>query len=265
MRLADVDERGQSTFITSGVTRETSVVCWPTTYRVAAGHRLRVVVCDADFPRIWPGAEAEEFAVAGLEITIPSVDDDVGVAPDLPAVEPPEADGGPLWLGGDRTWTIARDPLRNGVEIVIGEEGALRTPNREHILELRQILRATVGADAASVEAVNNAVARMNSGEVVEVDVTAELKHTGLSVHAELRTDGATTWKRTWEAKAMTSGATSRYALPNHSEVGMATTDRPGDWSTNSAPRKALNGPLHDLIGYIEKKKKSEEDLAGTS
>jgi hypothetical protein len=145
-----------------------------------------------------------EFAVASVEVIARVVSHDTGVPVSLPEVDISASEEPPLALWGDRRWRIARDPLRGDVEVVVGEEGAVYTPGREHLLELRQEITAGVrssAADGASIEATNSGVARMSTGEVVEVDVAVQLTQAGLAVRAEVTVDGASTCKRTWEEK----------------------------------------------------------------
>jgi predicted acyl esterase len=59
VRLCDVDEKGTSTNICDGLvsvtdadqTTRVTVQLWPTAYRFARGHRIRVQVSSGAFPR----------------------------------------------------------------------------------------------------------------------------------------------------------------------------------------------------------------------
>src|SRR5262249_14458521 len=71
-KLADVAPNGRSTLVPlgwlglprpPGERHRVTVPLRATAYRVAAGHRLRLSLAGADFPRIWPAAAAAELTL----------------------------------------------------------------------------------------------------------------------------------------------------------------------------------------------------------
>jgi hypothetical protein len=202
-RLADVAPDGRSTFISAGVAvtaegEPTRIPLWPVAYRVAPGHRLRVAVSGADFPRLWTTGD-EAFDVEKLDVVVPVVPDDAGVPLDMPRPEPPTLDGPPLALSGDRRWGITREPILDVLVVEVAEEVAAYTPGREHILELRQRVRGKTSRlqpKASLIEANNTAIARMSTGETVEVNVSAVMTNEGLRVGTEVSVDGSVVHSR---------------------------------------------------------------------
>ena len=79
VKLADVAPNGRSTLITMGWKEIGAgksvfdVALRPTAYRLAPGHRLRLSVALADFPRIWPNENATiTLRHAGTQLVVPT-------------------------------------------------------------------------------------------------------------------------------------------------------------------------------------------------
>lgn len=208
-RLTDVDPQGRSTLIASGLVRvpaptdEVRVALWPTSYRVAAGHRLRVVLGDSDFPRLWPLVEPPSWAITGIDLAAPIETDDDGTPIELPApapaVEPPLG----VWM--EPRWTITRDPIRDGVEVTVGVASLAYTPGREHRLETRLEKRASVQRDqpeSAAMRVNDRHVVTLGTGEVIIVSTSARLTRTSLWARGEVTIDGVNVYSRVWEASA---------------------------------------------------------------
>jgi hypothetical protein len=196
VRLVDVDTDGRSTFVTSGIAagvrldEPVRVELAPTAYHVRAGHRLRVVLGDADFPRLWtaPGAS---FSVRKVELAAPltHADGDLRAAAVSPLILP---------LG--RRWSISRELLRDDIEVVVGETATAQTTDG-HVVELNGSVCATVDRDARTeMEALHDATVRTPSGSVVDVYVSATITETTLRVSACVTVDGHVALDRTWEA-----------------------------------------------------------------
>jgi putative CocE/NonD family hydrolase len=117
MRLTDVDQAGRSTMITTCLATSVatgercSLLFWPTAYRLAAGHRLRIVVSDSAFPWLVPLADPQPFGIADVTLRVPTLRDaDARFVDIAPAREP---------LSGmtlaESTWAIEEEPSRNGL------------------------------------------------------------------------------------------------------------------------------------------------------
>lgn len=77
VKLTHVDPAGRSVFITSGALGEGSaggdtVRLDVTAYQVPLGHRLRVVLSDSDFPRLWPLPDSRPPQAEVLEVLLPT-------------------------------------------------------------------------------------------------------------------------------------------------------------------------------------------------
>lgn len=203
VRLTDVDPDDRSILVTSGVLcplpaeGAVRVLLWPTSYRFAAGHRLRVTVGDADFPRLWPVPDAVPWSVTGIELATPVAEP--GAATELPHLPgEPEEDTG-IAVRFEPRWEIARDPLGDGIEVAIGANTELTVGGRK--LELRTDTRASVRRthpEAARMRATNVVIARLGTGETISATATTGVTGTSLRVSGEVRVDGDTVYHRTW-------------------------------------------------------------------
>lgn len=210
-RLTEVDAQDRSSLITTGVlcpdeqSKTYLIMLGASTRQVPAGHRLRVVLSDSDFPRLTPLPNPCPIRVAGLEVSIPSVTEDFGVPADITTINSPVGGNSVPGATVDATghWAITRDPIHDGVEITIGSETtAARTP-QGHLLDTRHEARATVrraAPDAAVTTGTHTSTARMNTGETISATVTIRCTQTALWVRGELSIDGTTTYSRVWEA-----------------------------------------------------------------
>lgn len=210
VRLCEVDPNGRSTLIACGVAvGSQQVVLDPTAHRVRAGQRLRVAVGDADFPRLWPLVDAPTLHVAGVELRAPTAASDAGTAVCLPRCAEADPETTAIGLWAEPTWQVARHPVQDAVEVVTGTASAARTPGGEHLLELRQEIRASVRHDApqaAAIASTHRQLARLSSGETIEVLVTTRLSDAALWVHGDVSIDGAAVFSRTWDAADTAGG-----------------------------------------------------------
>ena len=121
VKLADVDPDGRSTLICSGIVAagESSVELDPTCYELAAGHRLRVVVSDGDFPWLWP---VEPGLLGGsVTLTVPvGQRSDLGrsALPELPADTSRQA----VKFAQRPVWRISRDHNADAVSVELAAE-----------------------------------------------------------------------------------------------------------------------------------------------
>ncbi|HVV12143.1 CocE/NonD family hydrolase [Amycolatopsis sp.] len=184
-RLCDVDEQDRSTLISAGA---------PTCYAVRAGHRLRISVGTADFPRLWP-VTAPGLRVRGVAVTLPVIDEFVPA--ELPVPEPVPA------AGEQRpVWTVTRDLIDDGIAVTLGGMVAGPTPDGAHRLEMRRELTARVhhGAEAdAVVEGTATANLLLANGETVAVRAELRLTDSTVTVTGRVEVDGRCAFARRWE------------------------------------------------------------------
>jgi uncharacterized protein len=194
VRLADVDPDGRSTAITAGLRCPggTPVTLAPAAYRVAAGHRIRVVVSDADFPRLVPPAAPAVLRIAGIELRLPVVPEHAGTPVCLPMLEAAGTRGG--------RWTITRDLLHDGIDITVGVAGAVPTVAGhlvESSIELRAAVRRARPSGAVTTGA-HRATVHLSTGETCLVTVEVRCSHESVQASGEVTVDGATVCSRAW-------------------------------------------------------------------
>jgi putative CocE/NonD family hydrolase len=205
VRLTDVDERNRSTLVTTGVSggprpgapvleAELAATC----YTIPAGHRVRVVVSGADFPRLWPIAKPGALRVRGVEARLPQVTDDAGTFATMPACGI-AATARPRH---EPSWTVTRDLIHDGVTVTIGEESAADIPDAEHCLKMRRELSATVRRDAEAdtvVRGVSNATIDLAGGINIEVRVELQMTENAVSVTGRIDIDKEPVFLGRWE------------------------------------------------------------------
>ncbi|MEQ0563998.1 CocE/NonD family hydrolase [Amycolatopsis sp. NEAU-NG30] len=218
LKVTDVDEQDRSLLVASGtvdLTRRDDVVqvqLDPTCYRFAAGHRVRLVVAEADLPRLWPVAEP---GLLGVRV-IRGPGDYVGLAAEeyaghqattlsLPAADPdaltdvvvplPERRAAPA-AGGDR-WEIARDHLRPAVRVTVEKRDRIR----DFLAMTTQVGLSVPEHDPASARmtASGEKTAHTPGGEEIVVRAGIELGAADAAVTAEVLVNGTQFFTREWK------------------------------------------------------------------
>jgi putative CocE/NonD family hydrolase len=208
VHLTDVDSEGGSRLIAKGVLRDPApgsrqaISLGAVGYRLAAGHRLRIVLSSSDFPRLWPLAKsAQQAVIAGLTLELPVVPQDARVATAFAAPAYDDAVSPPLVQSVEPIWTIQRDLAADGVEVTVGGRMAALTPNREHRFEMNQMTTARVvrgDPAAASVHGRYSGSMQMQNGEVVKVEVSVRATATSVEADGKIDIDGKSVFSRQW-------------------------------------------------------------------
>ena len=207
VKLTDVDPAGRSVLICAGLEcpgdGETTVPLTPTTYEVAAGHRLRVVVAPGDFPRVWPREPPEGWPVArtlllpiaesAREISMPE--------PAEPALED-RLDGEPPEQAA--SWEITEDLLHDTVSLRLTATNEIRpedVPGGRHTLRVDQQLVATAnrlepGESTVTGQIAGTVVTATGAHITVEVAVTATA--TAVDATGKVVQDGVSLLDRHW-------------------------------------------------------------------
>jgi putative CocE/NonD family hydrolase len=201
VRLTDVHPDGRSVLVTAGVAcpppdRDRVVVrLRPIVAPVEAGHRLRVAVGEADFPRLMPLVEPDPFDVTSVEVSVPVLAEDRGVPVVLPAV--PGSEPEPA-----NDLRISRDGGTGEVEVVVtGRVSEQVSPGGDRY-RIGSELRARVGPAApehAVASGTQTGEVRLAGGELVTASATVRCAQTAVSARAEVRTNGSIVFARTWE------------------------------------------------------------------
>ncbi|MEU4250160.1 CocE/NonD family hydrolase [Amycolatopsis sp. NPDC026612] len=212
VKLTDVDPAGRSLLICAGLEStdggELTVPLTPTTYELAAGHRLRVVVAPGDFPRVWPQEPPEGWpAVRTLRLPVA----DPASGRDCPVPEPGEPTPADLEerLDGDpedqtASWEITEDLLHERVSLRLAGSNRIRTeggPGGRHTLRVDQELVATAHridpAESTVTGRITGTVATATGAHVtVDLEVTATA--TTIDASGKVVQDGVSLLDRHW-------------------------------------------------------------------
>jgi hypothetical protein len=225
VKLCDVAPDGHSALITTGWLKgshrlshekpealprgqvlEYHVPLWATSYVVPAGHRLRVSVACADFPRIWPTPANPLIRLfvggPGLShVRLPVVPKATITGPELPV---PDAaiNRTPLDVEGKPVWTIAHDFATHTVTVTTGVRSVVMTPSRDGRFEIERRGRASVARnrpDAAKVEGEATITLHTPSGSLVIIEGQLLLTLAGQHFAGRVTMDGQTIFDERWE------------------------------------------------------------------
>jgi putative CocE/NonD family hydrolase len=202
VRLTDVDPSGRSMMITtclatSVVTQERcSLLFWPTAYRLAAGHRLRVVVSDSAFPWLVPLAEPQPFRVVDVTLRVPMLGDDDARSIDVALAHEP--------LSGlthaESNWAIEEEPNLDGLGFRTSSRRDYTTPQGHQIREdARSGAYVSRGAPQDVVyRGEQSIVATMRSGEKVVVTASVNTTHGVMIADADVTIGNVRAFSNQW-------------------------------------------------------------------
>ncbi|HEX3650083.1 MAG TPA: CocE/NonD family hydrolase [Pseudonocardiaceae bacterium] len=156
-KLTEVDERGRSIVFAHGlvpVAAEDDTVrlaLTPSCHTVRQGHRLRLVLSDSDFPRLWPPDARELLALRvspdSTTLTLPVVDPERLPIADRPAPAPAR-DRGVVKFTDRPRWRISRDHNRGEVALELAaDQKRLYTSDGAPIRERNFAATATAADD----------------------------------------------------------------------------------------------------------------------
>ena len=205
VKLADVAPNGRSTMITMGWKEigagkaTIDIVLRPTAYRLAPGHRLRLSIALADFPRIWPNENSSiTLRHAGTKLVVPTAKPAKARVPNW---GPIQADmlKAPGDLGGWQRWSIDRD-LSNDVVTLVGDREETQKLDAETTMINHHIYRVSVQKTrpglARSVAKQTATILRPVSKTVAETTVIATTQE--LSIQTDIRIDGELFFTKRW-------------------------------------------------------------------
>jgi putative CocE/NonD family hydrolase len=197
--------------VAEGVQYAYELELWPTGYRLEAGHRLRLSVTGADFPRIWPSATAPTLRLStGASRLVLPVSGDAAVREFTPAPSELDITHFPFLLDHEAKWRIDHDLVAGEASVTSGGRFAFTTPQAGGRLAVDHTGTASVRAgrpDGACVRGETVMHATTPQGARVEVVartfVTADATH----VTATVTVDGAPVFDRAWRAAGPVGGA----------------------------------------------------------
>lgn len=205
VKLADVAPNGRSTMITMGWKEidagksAVDIELRPTAYRLAPGHRLRLSVALADFPRIWPNENsAITLRHAGTKLVVPVAKPAKARVPNWGPVQADvlKAQGD---LGGWQKWSIDRD-LSNDIVTLVGDREETQKLDAETTMINHHVYRVSVQKTrpglARSVAKQTATIQRPVSKTVTETTVIATTHE--LSIQTDIRIDGELFFTKRW-------------------------------------------------------------------
>jgi hypothetical protein len=177
----------------------------PACYSVAAGHRIRLALTDADFPLLWPAGRPEELSVlAGgptrLEVPLGDPDDLAEVSP----VRPTSDDGHPPRrpVPAPR-WEVARDLHRGSVRVSYRRmETAPVLGDPDRFFEREVKVRAEVDRDdpaRSTMSAAESFTVETESGDQVLARSEIEMHTDEASVFAEVVINDRVAFAKNWK------------------------------------------------------------------
>lgn len=218
VKLSDVAPDGASSLITTGAVtlchrpsdpapaqrQRVDVRLWNTCYEVQAGHRLRMVIACADFPRLWPtpANPTIEIAVGGRDASLLRLP--VATLETKPGEDPrpvdPGTDVAPLLVEAQPVWTTTRDYVRNAVTVATGGRTVLTTPDGEGRMEQVSSVRFTVAADHPAGAHISGEarIVLERPEHTVTVDAETWVSRSGVRMRGRVTLDGQPFFERCW-------------------------------------------------------------------
>ncbi|TDO50522.1 hypothetical protein EV643_10414 [Kribbella sp. VKM Ac-2527] len=202
VRLTEIDELNRSTLIAMGTSvGSNNVTLYPILHRVPSGRRLRVAVSDSDFPRLWPALETDPLEIQGISIEIPTASPALSEPAALPMLDEIDEIALALAIGTTPTWRITRDAIQDGIEVVVGSESTYLTADGGHEVFRSRQQTATVRnghPEGTRMSSIDTQRVRLQSGETIDVKVTALMTSDSLWLSGEVRIDDEIAFAERW-------------------------------------------------------------------
>jgi hypothetical protein len=202
LRLTDVDPSGRSTMISTCLMTAApsgepfTLEFWPTAYRLAAGHRLRVVVSDSAFPWLVPLADPRPFTLRALALRVPCLSDPLDEPIDVPEIPRPVS--GMTFAEG--SWTIDEHPGKEGLGLRMWSRRDYTAPAGHRLREDSSSEAFVTRSRPQDVvyRGDRSIVATMRSGEVIEVRARVNTTHGVMVADAEVTIGGVQAFTQNW-------------------------------------------------------------------
>jgi hypothetical protein len=206
LKASHQSSHAQPALLTKGTVYEFHVPLWATSYQVPQGHRLRVSVACADFPRIWPTLHNPTIRLffGGSRtsgICFPTIPPAVVPGPEVRAPEP-MVNRAPLTVDFTPQWKIEHDLASGTVTVTTGEHPVLLTPSRDGKMELNHTAKASVSAsrpDTAKVEGETTVTLQTPSGSTVVVATRSWITLSGMILSGRISLDGRLFFEKQWK------------------------------------------------------------------
>jgi hypothetical protein len=192
----------------AGRSIDVDVALWHSAYRFAPGHRVRLSIACADFPRLWPGEGGGSIDVERERSVLSLPEVDPGRAPhEVPSFEPPDlmallSEGPMLFVP---SWRVEHDVVQGTMATRAGLEMKFTTPTGA-VLECRQEYVASVGTGERAEPTLRSEVALdlLQDGDVVRVRTTERMTARDVELRSVVTVNDEERyqreWRRTWRA-----------------------------------------------------------------
>jgi putative CocE/NonD family hydrolase len=224
VKLCDVGPTGASALITSGWSKASqrasdehpevppqglltpyTIRLTPTSYWIPAGHRVRLAVSCADFPRIWPTGTNPLIRLAfgaghRSVLVLPIVTGSGVPGPDLPRPDPTVVRT-PLDIEGTARYRVEQDFASDNLVVTTGLSAALNTPDHDGRFAMDRTARASVGVarpDTARVEGEAILSAQTPTGSTVVAEGRSWVSLFGQRYSARVTVDGELMYEKHW-------------------------------------------------------------------
>jgi putative CocE/NonD family hydrolase len=208
VKVAHVDPAGRSVLITSGALGEgappaAAVVLDATAFEVPAGHRIRVVVSEADFPRLWPRLGAQVPQARPVSLTLPTLRPS-----EVRRVEPPEQPAhltalvAALQAGPSPSWTLQRDILTGTLTMSLSGAATAGPVEGGPAIDSSSSTILTASPTAPpTVRTSNDWVVQWPGQPPIAVNVEATVTDEVWSVRGRVTTGEDVTFDKTWSTE----------------------------------------------------------------
>ena len=202
IRMTEVDPAGRSTMITTCLATSVatggthSLLFWPTAYRIAAGHRLRIVVSDSAFPWLVPLPHPQPFRVVDVALRVPVLAESDSEPVDMALVQEP--------LSGlthaESDWAIDEQPSRDGLGFRMWSRRDYTAPQGHRIREdsSSEAYVSRVAPQEVVYRGERSIVASMRSGEQVVVSARVNTTHGIMIADAEVTVGEVCAFSKQW-------------------------------------------------------------------
>jgi putative CocE/NonD family hydrolase len=225
VKLNDVAPDGSSALITTGWLRaehlqsernpvqlapdtryDFHVQLWATSYLIREGHRLRVSIACADFPRIWPSdhnphlqLHCGEGTQTSIRLPVVPAGADALPDPDLPVpAEPDEVES--WYLGAHADWNITQDMVHDAVAVTLSDAQELTLPGGNKLRVTRHAVANSPALRPASANLLTESHMTLTvaDGETYEASAKGLIFKDRLLFDGEVTIDGRLFYKRRW-------------------------------------------------------------------
>lgn len=224
-KLCDVHPDGRSRLVTMGWSPDqepaadaehaVEIALRATSHQFAAGHRLRLVIALADFPRIWPTPTPAEIgllssATRPARLILPRTPQQ------LPALPPPEFPPpgptltSPFEMESSQHWEVARELVAQSVALrnrsrsryQLREDGGVITYDHDYVAQVSAREPSATAIMVCSAVEVERPAQQALVGPRIRVHSLSTFTPSWVSISVEIEQDGKRIFRKQWERKS---------------------------------------------------------------